>query len=144
MKCRTLHVRDLDAIECVYIREHLTREGSDFSIKLNAWADGVRPTAADGTIALVEDQGEIVGWTRTEVWFERPGEIAWDTLESFVAPSWRGRGVSSWAAAGLVCESLSEATTVAVFAPSMMLLAKRVGLFPVLFEQDDEGRWVRA
>lgn len=144
MKCRTTHVRELDPVECIFLRDHLTREGSDFSVKLHSWADGLRPRQSDGTIALVEDQGEIVGWTRTEVWFEQPGEIAWDTLESFVSPSWRGRGISTWAAAGLACGPLADNTTVAVFAPSMMLLAKRVGLFPVLFEQDEDGRWVRA
>lgn len=144
MKCRTLHVRDLDAVECIFLREHLTREGSDFSAKLNAWADGVRPKSSDGTIALVEDQGEIVGWARTEVWFEMPGEVPWDTLESFVSPEWRGRGVSSWAASGLACGVLADVASVAVFAPPMLLLASRVGLHPVLFEQDDAGRWVRA
>lgn len=144
MNCRTLRVRDLDTIECVFLRERLTRAGSDFHRKLDAWADGVKPKQADGTIALVEDHGEIIGWTRTEVWFEQPGEIAWSTLESFVAPEWRGRGISAWAASGLACDSLSDAAAVAVFAPSMLLLAKRVGLHPVLFEQDEAGRWVRA
>lgn len=144
MTCRTLHVRDLDAIECAFLRDHLTREGSDFHGKLDSWAAGVRPRLSDGTIALVEDHGEIVGWARTEVWFEKPGEIAWSTLEAFVSPSWRGRGISSWAAAGLSCGVLSDEPTVAVFAPAMMLLAKRVGLHPILFTQDEERKWVRA
>lgn len=144
MKCRTIHVRDLDAIECVYLREHLTRDGSDFSVKLNTWADGVRPKLSDGTISLVEDHGEIIGWARTEVWFEQPGEIAWSTLESFVAPEWRGRGVAAWAAAGLACDALADTASVAVFRPSMLLLAKRVGLHPVLFQKAEGGLWVRA
>lgn len=141
MRCRTLHVRDLDAIECLYLHRHLTRDGSDFANKLASWASGVRPARSDGTIALVEDQGEIIGWARTEIWWEEPGHMAWDTLESFVTPEWRGRGIASWAAAGLAC---GELCAVAVFRPSMLLLAKRVGLHPVLFQKDEGGRWVRA
>lgn len=144
MNCRTISVADLDVVECLYLVQHLTREYSDFSLKLRVWASGVRPKRSDGYISIVEDHGEIVGWVRSEVWWEQAGEVAWDTLEAFVAPSWRGRSIASWAAAGLACGPLSDVMSVAVFAPTMMLLAKRVGLHPVLFEQDDTGRWVRA
>lgn len=144
MNCRVISVADLDGVECTYLIKHLTREGSDFSMKLRAWLSGMRPRGADGTISIVEDHGEIVGWCRSEVWWEQAGEVAWDTLEAFVSPSWRGRSVASWAAAGLACGPLSDVSAVAVFAPAMLLLAKRVGLYPVLFEQDETGRWVRA
>jgi hypothetical protein len=107
----------------------------------------------NGYIALVYDYGEIIAWARTEVWLEKspdeavdpPIELPWNTLEAFVNRSWRGRGIATFAAAGLATlpEFSDGDRTAAVFAPSMMMLARRVGIHPTLFRKGGE-RWVRA
>lgn len=146
MKCELIRAIDLaqDAVWCRYLRDHLTRPGGHFHAKLDAWASGQPAGRGDGWLSIVTDQGEPVGWARTEIWWEQPGEIAWDTLESFVAPQYRGRGISSWAASGLTAAPLQDDRVVAVFRPAMLLVARRADLHPVLFESDDEGCWVRA
>jgi hypothetical protein len=144
MNCRTIHITELDDADAAFIVNHLTREGSDFSRKLQGKISGSPLRRVDGWISLIVDYGEIIGWCRTETWVEPETDAPWDTLEAFVSPVYRGRSFAAWAASGLVCGPLSEAAGVAVFAPSMMLLARRIGIFPVLFTQDCEGRWVRA
>jgi len=144
MNCRTFHITELDDADAAFIVNYLTHEGSDFSLKLQRKIDGLPLRPVDGWISLIVDYGEIVGWCRTETWVEQPIDVPWDTLEAFVNPSYRGRAFASWAAAGLVCGPLAEASGVAVFAPSMMLLARKVGLFPVLFLKSPDGKWVRA
>lgn len=145
MNCRTIHITELDDADAAFIVNHLTKPNSDFSRKLQRKLAGEKLRNVDGWISLVLDYGEIVGWCRTEAWIEPPTQVPWDTLEAFVNPTYRGRAIASWAANGLLCGPLSEASGVAVFAPSMMLLAKRIGLFPVLFlKADDSTGWRRA
>lgn len=129
---------------CRYIRKHLTRQGSDFHKKLTLLASGVVDHRRDGHIAIVRDQGEIVGWCRTEEWEDPSCDYDWKTLEAFVLPEYRDRGVAAWAAAGLVAGPLQDREPVAVFRPSMMMLARRVGLRCTLFRNDCERGWVRA
>ena len=105
----------------------------------------------DGFISLVEDCGESIGWARTEPWAETneeswragPNALHWNTLEAFVARDYRWRGIATFAAAGLVTIAFQDDQEVAVFHPHMMLLAKKVGLKPVLFREQGKG-WVRA
>jgi hypothetical protein len=139
MICTTLAIADFVASSAPYVRDHLTRPGSDFQRKLTAWLDGSsKPTAADGYIALVLDHGEIIGWARTEGW------SVYDTLEAFVAPSYRLRGIAAFAASGIFSAVLHEnGGTVAVFHPHMLLVARRAGFWPTLFEKEG-GRWLRV
>ena len=105
----------------------------------------------EGFISLVEDCGESIGWARTETWVEpnedswRAGPYAlhWNTLEAFVARDYRWRGIATFAAAGLVTVAFQDDLEVAVFHPHMMLLAKKVGLKPVLFREKG-AKWIRA
>ena len=133
----------------LFVRNKLTRPGSDFQRKLTSLLLGDEVSKQEGGhIALVLDQGEIVGWARTEYWSAGDdgagGEVLYDTLEAFVAPDYRLRGIAAFAAAGLYASVLGdEGGTVAVFAPHMLLVARRAGFWPVLYEKVD-GKWVRA
>lgn len=131
--------RDLESMTSLF--RHLTKPGSDFNRKLHRWMTLTPAVPEDGSIALVREDDEIIGWARTESW--QP-DGSWETLEAFVDPTHRNRGVSAFAAAGLVAaRALGDGHPVAVFAPPMLLLARRVGLRPVLFLKDDAGKWVR-
>ena len=141
MTCTVLPIADLDASDAFFIRDHLTKPGSDFRGKLIAWLAGSsssEPTASDGHIALVRDQSEIVGWARTERWSD------YDTLEAFVAPPYRRRGIAAFAASGIYSAVLHEnGGAVAVFHPHMLLVARRAGFWPTLFAKED-GQWRRV
>lgn len=145
MNCRIITARDLaaDAVLCRFLRDHLTWPESDFHKKLDGWACGDPASRLDGHIALVEDHGEVIGWARTETWFEG-NDWPWPTLEAFVAREHRGFGVASFAAAGLACGPLRDESNVAVFRPAMLLIARRADLYATLFAANDDGVWERA
>ncbi len=140
----TQQIVDGDIGTCIV--DHLTKPVSVFANRL------LRREPIDGFIALIYDFGELVGWARTEQWHEETEEswrtipitLPWNTLEAFVKQDYRGRGLATFAAAGLVTlPTFQEDNTAAVFTPSMMLLARKVGLQPTLFREESE-RWVRA
>lgn len=131
MDCFTIRTAVLRPGERAWIADRLTRPGSDFQKKL---LDGT----ASGQIAMALDKGEIVGWARTERWEK------WDTLEAFVSPKFRGRGLATWCVMGLVAANAFDkdnAGFVAVFRPSMTPIASKVGLFPVRFYRSEDGEW---
>lgn len=142
MTCETMTLPELvsSADLALFVRNRLTKPGSDFQWKLTRLLHGeVEPTSDDGHIALVLDQGEVVGWARTEYW------TAHDTLEAFVAPGYRLRGIAAFAASGLYAGVLHDGDgTVAVFHPHMLLVARRAGLFATLFQKNQRGEWVKA
>lgn len=131
MNCSVVPLRLLDPADASWILGRLSRPGSDFQKKLTAGG----MTDADGLISIVRDQGEVVGWARTEEWRQ------WQTLEAFVDSHHRRRGVAAFAASGLTACGSFEKRIVAVFRPSMSPLAKRAGLMPVLFEKKGDS-WV--
>jgi hypothetical protein len=123
------------------IRDELTKPGSDFHKAID--------TKTDGHIAVVFDGETIVGWARTEYWSAGDdgagGQMMYDTLEAFVRPDRRLQGVAVFAAAGIYSSVLHEnGGVVAVFHPHMLLVARRAGFFPTLFERDGAGGWRRA
>jgi len=131
MECYLIPTARLRLSERSFIATNLTRPDSDFQRALTA-------NAAQGTIALCLDQGEIIGWARTERW------QSWNTLEAFVSTAYRGRGVATFCAAGLVasCPCFRGAYGyAAVFHPSMKHLARKVGISPVLFSRLPDGKW---
>lgn len=137
MICRVLQTTDIEIPTLRRLQRDLTWPGSDFHGKIAGWLNGVSATPEDGAIALVEDDGELIGWARTEVWRE------WHTLEAFVHLGWRRRGVAVFAASGLVAaRALQTDSSPAVFAPSMLILAHCVGLRPVLFTREG-GEWIQ-
>jgi len=147
MRCRIITGEKFVADEPhrLFVVRKLCKPGSIFQRRL---IDGEE---IDGFIALVEDFGETIGWARTEPWVEPnqdswragPNALHWHTLEAFVAKDYRWRGIATFAAAGLVTVAFQDDSDAAVFHPHMMLLAKKVGLRPVLFREQGEG-WVRA
>jgi GNAT superfamily N-acetyltransferase len=115
-----------------FIADHLTRPGSEFQ---RALLDG-EPA---GTIAMCLDQGEIIGWARTEIWQDMP------TLESFVSPAYRRRGVAKACAAALIAEGVfRDHEFIAVFRPTMVSLAERLGLLYASFDRKPDGTWREA
>ena len=147
MTCEILTLAELveSPMLALFVRNKLTKHNSDFHWKLTRLLHAeAAPTSDDGHIALVLDQGEIVGWARTEYW-TAGSDVAYDTLEAFVAPEYRLRGVAAFAASGLYASVLHDnGCTVAVFDPHMLLVAKRAGFFPTLFTKNPRGEWVKA
>ena len=93
MELFVLKTDRLRATERRFIADHLTRPESEFQ---RALLNG----GLTGTIAICLDQGEIVGWARSEVWQGIP------TLEAFVSPAYRRRGMATLCAAGLRTEGV--------------------------------------
>lgn len=147
MNCTLLTTTDLalDVSMCRFLHDRLTWPDSEFNGKLDDWINGLRPLRADGHIAVVRDQGELIGWARTETWVEKApsGHCPWPTLEAYVSREYRGRGIAAFAASGLVSGPLQDENHVAVFAPAMIVLARRVGLYATFFERESGSRWVR-
>jgi hypothetical protein len=115
--------------EMRFIANHLTRSGSDFQTAL------LKGEPA-GTIAICLDQGEIVGWARTELWQGLP------TLEAFVSPPYRERGVATLCAAGLRTQSAYEGyDKVAIFSTAMIAIAERLSLSFRRFGLKPDGTW---
>jgi GNAT superfamily N-acetyltransferase len=150
MTCTILPIAEfITSPAAAFVREHLTKPCSDFQGKLDAWLVGsLTPTDEDGHIALVEDHGEIVGWARTEQWSAGSdgagGLVLYDTLEAFVAPPYRRRGIAAFAATGLYAAVLLDTPPrVVVFHPHMLLVARRAGFWPTLFQKEG-GQWFRV
>lgn len=149
MKCTIVTGEALcrDEPRRLFVARKLCKPGSIFQHRL------LDASPFDGFIALVEDFGETIGWARTEPWSEPtndgvaagfgPAVLHWNTLEAFVARDYRGRGIATFASAGLAATAFLDEPTAAVFHPHMMLLARKVGLMPTLFREEGEG-WVRA
>jgi hypothetical protein len=131
MECYILPADELPIGDRFFLALRLTRDNSDFC---GALAAGTQ----EGTIAICEDAGEIIGWARTERW------QSWNTLEAFVGTAHRGRGVATFCAAGLVASCpcfRGSYGYAAVFRPSMKHLARKVGIAPVLFSRLPDGKW---
>lgn len=140
-----LIVDTLDAFAKDYreLADVFTKDGSDFQAKLRRFMAGDEPTFEDGYLALLKDDGAIVGWARSERWEEDAG-LAWDTLEAFVHPQARNRGYAALAASALAAGPLYGTGNVAVFHPTMLLVARRAGLYAQLFAKRTVERWERA
>jgi GNAT superfamily N-acetyltransferase len=134
MELFVLQTHRLRVTERNFIADHLTRPGSDFQRAILAGGGGLT-----GTIAICLDQGEIIGWARTEIWDGLP------TLEAFVSPAYRRRGVATLCAAGLRTEGVfRDYEFVAVFRMPMATLAKRLGLLFAAFDRAPDGSWVEG
>ncbi len=152
MTCEILTLAELveSPMLALFVRNKLTKQNSDFQWKLTRLLHGeAAPTSDDGSIALVLDQGEIVGWARTEYWTAGSdgagGFLSYDTLEAFVAEGYRLRGIAAFAASGLYASVLHDnGAAVAVFHPHMLLVARRAGFWPTLFTKNPRGEWVKA
>ena len=132
MELFILRTDRLRASERRFIADHLTRPESDFQRSLLAGT-------VTGTIAICLDQGEIIGWARTEVWQGIP------TLEAFVSPAYRRRGVATLCAAGLRTEGVfRDYEYIGVFRPTMVSLASRLGLLYAAFDRKPNGTWREA
>lgn len=134
MDCFTIRTARLRPSEKAWIASRLTRPGSDFQKALEAGEP-------QGWISIALDKGVIIGWARTERWED------FDTLEAFVDPDVRGRGVATWCAMGLVATGVfttSKDRYVAVFRRPMIKLAIKVGMKPVICDRMENGLWTRC
>lgn len=98
MNCTVLPLRDLDEEDRHFIVGNACKPNSDFLAKLIDKTLDDR----DGWIGIVRDQGEIVGWARTEKWEDKDSGKEFETLESFTRHQWRRRGVCKYAISGLL------------------------------------------
>lgn len=137
MNCTVTPLHRLDDTDLVFIAANATRPKSDFWWKII----NNELTEADGSIAVVRDQGEIVGWARSEEWHDEPWGEVWQTLEAFTREPWRRRGVCRYAVAGLLAAASVE-PPVAIFRPQMIGLCRHLGLTFVEYEQGRCG-WTR-
>lgn len=112
-----------------FIADHLTRSGSDFQAAL---LNG-EPA---GTIAICLDHGEIIGWARSEIWQGLP------TLEAFVSPPYRDRGVATLCAAGLRTQgAYRDCEKIAIFSTTMIAIAERLSMPFRRFALKPDGTW---
>lgn len=125
------------------IASNLCRPGGDFQKKLLRFLAGDEPTFDDGHLAVAKIDGEIVGWARSERWDDDEA-LTWDTLEAFVHPHFRNRGIATLAASALTAGPLYGTGNIAVFHPHMLLVARRAGTYAQLFEQQKVRRWERV
>lgn len=137
MNCTVTPLHRLDDTDLVFIATNATRRHSDFWWKII----NNELTEADGMIAVVRDQGEIVGWARTENWHDEPYGEVWPTLEAFTREPWRRRGVCRYAVAGLLAAAALE-PPVAIFRPQMIGLCRHLGVKFVEYEHG-RGGWTR-
>jgi hypothetical protein len=135
-KLEVTPTKDIDDATRAFLIKHATRDGSDFQQSLARWLP------LQGDIAIVYSHGEIIGWCRSDGWEDEEGR-RWETLEAFVRPSWRRSGIAAMAATAIHAGSLIS-DWVAVFKPSMLLVASRARLRPVLFTKQADGRWERS
>lgn len=140
-----LIVDTLDAFQKDFreLADVFTKDGSDFQAKLRRFLAGDEPAFEDGYLALIKYEGEIVGWARSERWSE-DAVHAWDTLEAFIHPQHRNRGYAALAASALAAGPLYGSGNIAVFHPTMLLVARRAGVYPQLFQKRSVERWERA
>jgi hypothetical protein len=134
MDCFTIRAAVLRPSEKAWIASRLTRPGSDFQKALESGEP-------QGWISIALDKGVIIGWARTERWED------FDTLEAFVDPALRGRGVATWCAMGLVASGVfttSKDRYVAVFRRPMIKMAIKVGMKPVICDRLENGLWTRC
>lgn len=132
MELFVLKAARLRQSERKFIADHLTRSGSDFQTALLTGEPA-------GTIAICLDQGEIIGWARSEIWQKLP------TIEAFVSTAYRRRGVATLCVAGLQAEGVFvDHREAAVFRPSMASLAARLGIPCIAFDRKPDGAWKEA
>lgn len=136
MNCTIQPLCLIDDDDAAFIYDHACKKGSDFSRKIASGA----LTPSDGVIAIVADQGEIIGWARTEHWTDADGR-EWPTLEAFTRPEYRRRGVCRYAVAGLVADRWVD-RAVAVFDPRMADLCRHLRIDCCEFHLEN-GVWVR-
>ena len=139
MNCTILPLRDLDEKDRHFIVESACKPNSDFQAKLCDKELDDR----DGWIAIVRDQGEIVGWAMTEKWHDKDSGEEFDTLESFTRDKWRRRGVSRYAIAGLLAAKRIDRGPVAIFSSLLIGSCRRFGILWVGYERKWDG-WVKT
>lgn len=132
-------LRDLDDEDRNFIIENACKPNSDFQFKLIEKPLDDR----DGWIAIVRDQGEIVGWSRTEKWIDRDSGEEFDTLESFVRERWRRRGVCRYASAGLLAAAKIDRGPLAIFSPLMVGTCRRLSIRWEGYERKWDS-WVKS
>ena len=138
MNCTVTLLKDLDESDVHFIVESACKANSDFQGKLC----GKVLDEDDGWIAIVRDQGEIVGWARTEKWHDKTPGCEYDTLEAFVRDEWRRRGVCQFAATGLLADGRIDRGPVAIFSNSLVQTCRRMAVRFVGYQFDfNLGEW---
>ena len=91
---------------------------------------------------MVVEHGEIVSWTRSEMWTDPETQIDYMTLEAFTLPAHRRKGhvkLGAKALADGLWLCLHE--PVAVFRVTMLQVARGAGCTDATYFFCDEGMW---
>jgi hypothetical protein len=140
MYCDVMDLSEFVPLWGQYAYEYLTRPESEFQSMLGRMISSPEDEDEGGTIAaVIDDDDVLIGWARMSPWKDSSG-VRWDALEAYTDEFHRGRGVAAFATAGLL--SASDSRHVAVFRPLMILVARRAGFSPVLFERCTG--WIRS
>lgn len=140
MYCNVMDMSEFVVLWGQHAYKHLTRPESEFKAMLGRMISSPEDEGEGGTIAAVADEDDVlIGWARTSPWRDSSGNH-WDALEAYTDEFHRRSGVAAFATAGLLTASATR--RVAVFRPSMLLVARRSGFSPVLFERCTG--WIRS
>lgn len=115
-----------------YISRALCNPGSEFQREMIA--------AKTDTPMVAFYDPEPIGWVATHLW------RSLQTLEGFVDPGWRRRGLARIGAMTLVANGyLDRSKAIAVFSPECVTLAKSLGFGDVRqFRRNRYGDWEPA
>jgi hypothetical protein len=132
-----LFTDSLDSVQRRWIAKHMTRDGSDFQKAIQTCS-----LSGAGKIALVVEHGEIVSWTRSEMWTDPGTQIDYMTLEAFTLPAHRSQGNVKLGAKALADDGwLVLDAPVAVFRVTMLDVARGAGCTNATYFFCDEGKW---
>lgn len=137
---RIKSINKLSAIDVTTIYSRLSHpdSGSDSSIQkeLNKrYVDILPGPHPDMSIAVIHYNDEIVGWVGTRLWPEKfkGDKITAQTVECFVDPAWRRRGIARLGLQALISAGYVDRTKfVSVYAPEVVELARSCGCRTVL------------
>lgn len=129
----------LTDVTAIHSRLSWQDSGSNSSIQKELdkrYLNPIRGPHPDMSLALVRYNGELVGWVGTRLWPERfkGDRVTAQTVECFVAPEHRRRGIARLGLQALVSAGYVDKTApVSVYAPEVVGLATQCGCRIVLF-----------
>lgn len=144
MNSFTLQIKSINKlavtdVTAIYSRLSHSDSGSDSSIQKELEKRYMNPQPGphpDMSLALVWFNEELVGWVGTRLWPEKfkGKKVIAQTLECFVDPVWRRKGIARLGVGALISAGyLDKARIVSVYAPEVVHLARQCGCATVLF-----------
>ncbi len=146
----SIRIKDINRLGCVDVAAIMTRlswpdSGSDSSIQKELdkrylhIEPGPHPEMA---IALIWVDETLAGWVGTRPWPEKfkGREVTAQTVECFVDPAYRRKGIAKLGLLALIAnEAIDKNKIVSVYAPEVVHLAQQCGCKVVIY-CETEGR----